>query len=135
MKMNLEKKLVIFGVLNIVQGLVVGLIPLVVPSRIDLVNSALMVAGGIMFLSGPLLVFAGKWGRRIAAAACLIHWIVGLTGVVLVLSSASYLYGIYGRHGASAGLIAFVIAFVLMIVFWFIPAHEISFLRGRRDPE
>ena len=128
-----DKKLMVFGVLNVVQGLIVGAIPLLVSSRIDAVNWVLTLASALMIISGPVLIFGGKWGRRLAASACLLHWLLGLVFAALSLMSASYLYGIYGRHGQSAGAMAAAVAVVIFIVFWLIPAHEIHFLRTRGE--
>ena len=128
-----DRKLVVFGVLNVVQGLMVGAIPLLVSSRIDAVNWLLAFASILMVLSGPVLIFGGKWGRRLAASACLFHWLLGLVLAALSLMSASYLYGIYGRHGQSAGAMAAAVAVAIFIIFWLIPAHEIHFLRTRGE--
>ncbi len=128
-----DKKLMLFGALNVVQGLMVGAIPLLVSSRIEAVNQVLALASVLMILSGPLLIFGGKWGRRLAASACLLHWLLGLVFAALSLMSASYLYGIYGRHGQSAGAMAAAVAVGIFIIFWLIPAHEIHFLRARGE--
>ncbi len=128
-----DKKLMFFGALNVVQGLMVGAIPLLVSSRIDAVNLVLAFASVLMIISGPVLIFGGKWGRRLAASACLFHWLLGLVFASLSLMSASYLYGIYGRHGQSAGAMAAAVAVGIFIIFWLIPAHEIHFLRTRGE--
>ncbi len=130
----MKKKLILFGALNVLQGLLIGGLPFVVSSRVEAVNWTLGLLGGGMLLAGPILVFAGKWGRRFAAAMCLIHWLAGLTAIVLVVMSASYLQGIYGQQGQSAAAIAFVLAAVVAVAFWLIPLHEIHFLRDWRDP-
>ena len=119
----------LYGVLNIVQGALVGAIPLMVSSRIEVVNTLLMVVAGLMILAGPALFFGGTWGKRYAAGICILYWIAGLVGVSAVVFSASYLYGIYGRHGASAGGMAFVLAALLMVLFWLIPGHELHYLK------
>ena len=49
----------------------------------------------------------------------------------LIASAATYLYGIYGHHGHALGSMAFVLTIVSLIVFWLIPAHELSFIRKR----
>jgi hypothetical protein len=120
----------LFGVLNVLQGALVGAIPFVATSREALVNVVIWAAGALMILSGPLLVLAGRWGRRIAAAVCLLYWVLGLIGVGLIVASASYLFGIYGHHGAAAGALATVLALLVAVVFWLLPAHELHFLRG-----
>jgi len=131
MAAKMERKKILFGVLNVAQGLAVGAIPFAVPSRTETVNVVLMALGGVMLVSGPLLVFAGRIGRGVAIAACLLHWLAGLLGAALVFASASYLYGIYGRHGSSAGLIALLVAFMLLVVFWLVPGHELVYLRKK----
>jgi len=126
-----DSRLILFGALNVVQGALVGAIPLLASSRSPQVNWALGVTAILMVVAGPALVFGGRWGRRFAGAVCLLHWIIGLAAAALIASSASYLYGIYGHHGHAVGALAFVLAVVVLIVFWLIPGHEIAFLRGR----
>jgi hypothetical protein len=126
-----DKKLLLFGVLNLVQGALIGAIPLVVSSRSTPVDWVLALAAILMMVAGPALVLGGQWGRRFAAAVCLLHWVIGLAAAALIASSASYLYGIYGHHGHSVGSLAFVMAVIVLVVFWLIPAHELAYLRAR----
>jgi hypothetical protein len=126
-----DKKLIVFGLLNLVQGALTGAIPLVVSSRAGQVDWVLGVAAILMLVAGPALVFGGRWGRRFAAVVCLLHWVVGLAAAALIASSASYLYGIYGHHGHAVGSLAFVVALMVLVVFWLIPGHELAFLRRR----
>lgn len=128
-----DKKLLAFGALNIVQGLLVGAIPVLVSSRAQQVDFALGVAAILMLVAGPALVFGGRWGRRFAAVVCLLHWVIGLAAAALIASSASYLYGIYGHHGQSVGALAFVVAAMVLVLFWLIPGHELAFLRRRTE--
>ena len=132
MKKKLKNKQnILFGVLNLVQGLLVGALPVLVPSRADIFNWIFGAAAILMLLAGPALIFAGKWGARLAAAACLVHWIIGLATAALTFFSASCIYGIYGHQGKSLGAIGFVIVIVIMIVFWLIPGHELHYLRNQ----
>jgi hypothetical protein len=126
-----ERKAILFGLLNLVQGAAIGAIPLVVPSRDARVNWVLYAVAGAMLLAGPALVVAGRFGRIIAAAACLLHLLAGLASAALIASSAAYLYGIYGAYGRDMGRVAFVVALFALVVFWLIPAHELAWLRGR----
>jgi hypothetical protein len=126
-----ERKAILFGVLNLVQGAAIGAIPVIVPSRDAAVNWALGTVAVAMLLAGPALVFAGRYGRVAAAAACLLHLLTGIVVAALVASSAAYLYGIYGSYGRDLGTIAFVVAVFALIVFSLIPAHELAWLRGR----
>lgn len=130
-----DRKLLAFGALNLVQGLLVGAIPVLVSSRAQQVDWALGVAAILMLVAGPALVFGGRWGRRFAAVVCLLHWVIGLAAAALIASSASYLYGIYGHHGHSVGALAFVIAAIVLVLFWLIPGHELAFLRRRAEPD
>ncbi len=122
-------KNILFGVLNLVQGAMVGLIPLLIPSRSESINNFLVGVAVVMLLAGPLLVFAGKWGRIYAIFACLFYWLFGLVAICVVVFSASYLYGIYGHYGQTAGILAGVTALFLAVMFWLIPAHELHFLK------
>ena len=124
-----DKIKLLFGTLNLLQGALIGAIVLLVPSREPLVNGVLIGAAVAMLVAGPLLVFAGKWGRRIVLGICLAYWLLGLAGIGLIVSAAAYLLGIYGHHGQSAGAMAFVLALLVAVVFWLLPAHEIHYLK------
>jgi hypothetical protein len=124
-----DGKLVLFGVLNLVQGLLVAAVPALVPSLEPAVNGILVTAAVVMWLAAPALVLGGRLGRWVAAISCLLHWLLGLGFAALVVASASYLYGIYGQLGHAIGAIGFVIALLVLVVFWLIPGHELHFLR------
>lgn len=127
--------LILFGFLNLLQGALVGAIPLLVPSREPAVNWILGSAAVLMLAAGPALVFGKKIGRAAAAVVCFLHFALGIGFAGLIAASASYLYGIYGRHGHAVGSIGFVMIGVVLILFWLIPAHEINFLRKIRRPK
>ncbi len=127
--MKHKKTTIIFGILNLVHGAIICAIPLVVPSREPLVNWLLGAVAASMLLAGPALVMGGRIGRMAAAFACLISGFLGTAFAMLIIGSASYLYGIYGRQGHSIGSIAFVIAGFVLVAFWLIPAHELAFLK------
>ena len=126
-----DRKTILFGALNLVQGAAIGAIPLLAPSRYAWVNWALGGLSAVMLLAGPALVLAGRYGRIAAAVACLLHIGAGLALAALAASSAAYLYGIYGAYGRDLGKIAFVVAGFVLIVFWLVPAHELAWLRGK----
>ena len=128
-----DGKLLLFGVLNLVEAAIVGAIPLVAPSRAVCVNCTIGAAAALMLVAGPALLFGGRWGRRIALAVCLAYWAIGLVLAALIVASAAYLYGLYGRFGTSAGGIAFALAAMVMVLFWLLPAHEIHFLTRRPE--
>lgn len=122
----------LFGALLVVQGLLVGAFPVLAPSRSPAINWVVAALAVLALVAGPALAFGGRLGRIVAAAVCLAHWVAGLVLALLVASSASYLYGIYGHHGRSLGAIALVIVAVVMIVFWLIPGHALHFLGKNR---
>ena len=126
-----DKKIVLFSILNVFQGSLIGAIPLVVSSREPAVNYVLFAIAGIMILAGPALAFGGRIGFKVAAIACMIQGAVGTVFAALIASAATYLYGIYGHHGHALGSMAFVLVIISLIVFWLIPAHELNFLRKR----
>jgi len=78
-------------------------------------------------------VFGGRFGRRLAMAICLVYWVMGLVFAALIVAAASYLYGLYGNNGQTAGAIAFVLAALVLLLFWLIPGHEIHFLKRRAE--
>jgi cation transport ATPase len=129
---NLDKKTIGYGVLCIVQGLLVGAIPVLVSSRLPHVDWVLGALAIMTLVAGPALVFGGRFGRVLTGVVCLLHWLVGLVVAVLILSSASYLYGIYGHHGHSVGALGFVFTVVALVLFWLIPGHLLGYVRRER---
>ena len=128
-----DGKIILFGALNVVQAALVGAIPLVVPARSAALNWTLGAAAVLMLAAAPALVFGGRLGRSLAMAVCLAYWVLGLAFAALIVASASYLYGLYGRTGQSAAAIASVVAALVLVLFWLIPGHEIHFLRRRSE--
>jgi cation transport ATPase len=130
--MRIERDTAVFGALLLLQGLLVGAIPMLAPSRSPAINGVLSALAVAALAAGPALVLAGRPGRVAAAVVCLVHFLAGLALAILVAASASYLYGIYGHHGSSLGAIALAIAAVALILFWLIPGHVLHYLRRDR---
>lgn len=128
-----DGKIILFGVLNVVQAALVGAIPLVAPARSGALNWTLGIAAVLMIAAAFALVFGGRFGRRVAMAVCLVYWVMGLAFAALIVAAASYLYGLYGHNGQTAGAIAFVLAALVLVLFWLVPGHEIHFLRRRAE--
>ena len=126
-----DRLTLLFGVLNLLQGCVIGTVPLLLPSREPAFNWLLGAAAVAMLIAGPAIVFGGRAGRMLAAISCLYNFLLGAVLALLVVLSASYLYGIYGRHGHASAAIALVIAALGLVVFWLLPAHELHFLRRK----
>ena len=122
---------ILFATLNLVQAAVVGALPLMAPSREGWFAWVLWGAAGLMLLAAPALVFGGRWGSRLAATACLVHFALGALLAALLVFSTSYLYTIYGHHGTTLGNLALVLAAGMLVLFWLIPAHELAWLRTR----
>ncbi len=122
----------LFAGLNLAQAMLLGAILLWLPSNAMWVNLTLGVGLALMLASSPALVFGGQRGQWVAAAACLYQWVLGTVFALGTASSAAYLYGIYGNFGKSLGLVSGAGTFCVLIVFWLIPAHELSWLRSRR---
>jgi hypothetical protein len=130
-----DGRLILYGVLNVVEAALVGAIPLVVPARSNALNWTLGAAAVLMLAAAPALVFGGRRGRRLAMAVCLAYWVLGLVFAALIVAAASYLYGLYGRTGHSAAAIAFVVAAMVLVLFWLIPGHEIHFLKRNSEEQ
>ena len=128
-----DGKLILFSVLNVIEAMLVGAIPLVAPARSAALNWTLGAAAVLMLAAAPALLFGGRFGRRLAMAVCLVYWLLGLAFAALIVAAASYLYGLYGRTGQSAAAIAFVVAAMVLVLFWLIPGHEIHFLKRRSE--
>jgi len=130
---NREGKLILYGVLNVVEAALVGAIPLVAPARSSALNWTLGAVAALMVVAAAAILFGGRIGRRIALGVCFAYWAAGLALAALIVASASYLYGLYGHTGQSAAAIAFVVAALVLVLFWLIPGHEIHYLTRRAE--
>ena len=104
-------------------------IPWLLPSRSSLLNGGLVALGALMLISGPLLIWAGRLGRLVAASACLLNWAVGTVFSVLILASASYLAEAFGRMGSTVAGLSLVLVALTVVLFWLLPLHELHALR------
>jgi hypothetical protein len=89
----------------------------------------LMAAGGVGLLLGS------GWGRRVAAVASLV-WLAacGLL-ILLLLSSAAYLHGIYDGIGQAGAAIALLAAALSIELVGLLPALQLAHLRRLRRAE
>jgi len=121
---------IVYGVLDLlVAGLYVYIFVALVPSRSALFTSivmglcALLAAGGIGLISGA------SWGRKVAAVASVAWLMACAVLIVLLVSSAAYLHGIYdgvGQAGAAIGLLMACLAFELVAL---LPALQLAHIR------
>lgn len=126
---------IVYGVLDLlVAGLYVYIFIALVPSRSTLFTAiamglcALLAAGGVGLISGA------SWGRKVAAAASA-SWLLACAVLILLLvSSAAYLHGIYngvGQAGAAIGLLMAALAIELVGL---LPALQLAHIwRGARS--
>ncbi|MFT7518190.1 MAG: hypothetical protein ACI9MC_000320 [Kiritimatiellia bacterium] len=126
-----EPKIVAFAVLDLLQAALIGSVPLTVPSGAFWIDGTLWLLAGCMAVAAPMLVFGGRVGRIYGAVVCLLYWLAGAVLAALVASSAGYLYGIYGGIGQALGIVAWVVVALVALMFWFMPLHQLAWLRKR----
>ena len=122
-------RVLLFAGLDVVLGCMVGAFPFLVPGDSRAIDLTLAALGVLMVLAGPALVFGGRPGRLYAIGACLAYWLAGAVLVVLLATSAAWLWGIYEAMGEALAMAAVAIAVLVMVVFWLVPGHQLAFLR------
>lgn len=128
--MERNRTSIVYGVLDLlVAGLYVYIFIALVPSRSALFTTiamglcALLAAGGIGLISGA------AWGRKVATVASVAWLLACAVLIVLLISSAAYLHGIYngvGQAGAAIGLLLASLAFELVAL---LPALQLAHIR------
>ena len=130
-----ESATVRFAVLDLVQAGLVAAIPWLVPSGSLVIDGVFWTLAALMVVAAPTLVFGGRTGRIVAGVVCVVYWVAGAALVVGIGSSAAYLTGIYGTLGKTLGAAAWLLAALVAVLFWLIPAHELVWLRQQEQGE
>ncbi len=110
----------------------------VAPSRSRAFSLALTAV--IVLLGGAGLALLlrgdrGQLGRRLGIAACSVLLGFTIVCVLLLVASCSFLFGVYGAIGHGIGLIALVVAALLLELCGLLPLFQLRFhLATRRDP-
>jgi hypothetical protein len=128
--MKRSKAAVAFGIADLVAAsLYIYLFTAVVPSRsgtftaVAVLISLLLAAGGVAMFFQP-----ARWARRLAAISAGVLLAACIALILLLLSSAAYLHGIYdgiGQAGAAIGLLAAALA---IEVVGLLPALQLAHL-------
>lgn len=126
---------IIYAILDFTMaGLYIWLFSSLVPSRsggftaVVWLLSALLAAGGVGLLTGSSL------GRKVAAAACIVMLVACFALILLLVSSAAYLHGIYDGIGQAGAAIALLAAALAVEVIGLLPALQLAHLwRLRRQ--
>ncbi len=109
---------IIYGVLDLlVAGLYVYIFISLVPSRSTLFTAVAMGLCGLLAAGGVGLISGAAWGRKVATAAAGAWLLACATLILLLVSSAAYLHGIYngvGQAGAAIGLLVAALAIELV---------------------
>lgn len=116
--MSLNRTSIIYGVLDLlVAGLYVYIFVALVPSRSTLFTAVAMSLCALLATGGAGLISGAAWGRKVAAAASGAWLLACAVLILLLVSSAAYLHGIYngvGQAGAAIGLLMAALAFELV---------------------
>jgi hypothetical protein len=123
-----DKTRYLLAALDLLQGIAVGGLPWLIPGQHGWFDAVALTLGVMMLASAPLLIGNWRWARPLLLATCVAYWAVGTVLVVLIAGSASYMYGIYGLLGHLLGTIGVLIAALVAVGFWLLPAHQLHYL-------
>lgn len=121
---------IVYGVLDLlVAGLYTYIFIAIVPSRSTLYTGialgfcAFLAAGGIGLISGSSL------GRKVATAASVAWLAVCALLIILLVSSAAYLHGIYNGVGQAGAAIGLLLAALSIELVGLLPALQLAHIR------
>lgn len=130
---RVRRTALIYGALDLLSALGYALLfTVVIPSRSVAFTISALAVSAVCAAGGVGMLVRAPWGRRVAAGSALV--MLGACGVLLLLllSSAAYLHGIYDGVGQAAAAIALVTAALTIELVGLLPALQLAFLRRRR---
>ncbi len=128
MKRNLAS--IVYGVLDLlVAGLYVYIFIALVPSRSALYTTIAMALCALLAAGGVGLISGAAWGRKVAAVASGVWLLACAVLIVLLVSSAAYLHGIYNGVGQAGAAIGLLIAALSIEAVGLLPALQLAHLR------
>ena len=86
---------------------------------------------GVVALMGIGMLWRGKWGWRIAVGACGTLLALEVLVLVLMVSAAAFLAGVYGSFGRGAAGMAVLGALLTIELIALLPALQLKFLMTR----
>jgi hypothetical protein len=99
-----------------------------VPSRETSFTAITLILSVILFAGGIGMLIRNRWAERLAIVASLIMILFCAVVIILLISSAAYLHGIYGGVGEAGAAIAIVAALLAIEVFGLVPGLQLAFL-------
>lgn len=126
----------IYGALDVlVAVLYLAVFTWVVPSRSTVFTSLVWILCLLMAVGGVGLFLGSAWGRRVATVASVV-WLVACGLLILLLvSSAAYLHGIYDGIGQAGAAIALLAAALSIELIGLLPALQLAHLWRLRRME
>jgi hypothetical protein len=103
-----------------------------VPSRSTPFNLALGLICALLTVGGVGLLLGARWGRIAAIVASSLLLVFSAVVIVLLVASSAYLRGIYGALGQGMGVLALIIAALVIEAFALLPLFQLRFFLGRR---
>lgn len=121
----------IYGAINLLfAGLYFFLFLFLVPGRSGYGLGVALALGCPAAAAGVgLLKVARPWGLRVAVLSSIWSLLACFILVLLLLSSAAYLHGIYGGVGQAGSALAVIIALLSFEVVGLLPALQLAHLR------
>jgi high-affinity K+ transport system ATPase subunit B len=99
------------------------------PSRSTAFTVLATILSGVVAAGGVGLLVRTRWGRWIATGASLVMLLACFVLILLLVSSAAYLHGIYDGVGQAGAIIALVVAALAVEVVGLLPALQLAHLR------
>ncbi|MFH1130101.1 MAG: hypothetical protein V1754_02120 [Pseudomonadota bacterium] len=125
-----SKTHIFYGVLDLVLAALYAFLFLyLIPSRSTLFTGIALSISFALALGGIGMLIRTTWGAKIAALACILMLIVCAVLILLLVSSAAYLHGIFGGIGQAGVVLALILAGLSIEIVGLVPALQLAYLR------
>ncbi len=129
--MSSDRASTVYGILNLLfAGLYLVLFLVIIPGRSGYGLAMALVLGGPAAAAGiGMLAISRPWGRPLATLSSLWLILACFLLILLLLSSAAYLHGIYSGVGQAGSAIGVIAALLAVEVVGLLPALQLAHLR------
>jgi hypothetical protein len=103
----------------------------VVPGRHAWVQALSALLVGAAALMGASMVIRRTWSWWLGVSACVALLLLAALFLVLTVTSAAFLFGVYGSFGQAGAMLALVAAALIVELVALLPAFQLKFLMTR----